>query len=106
MAGYNTLCELLSLGTISLIIPREIPRKEQLIRTRILHTKHLVDYIPWSECSPEMMRRKVFNLLENPEPYREAIARFNMTGIEVMRERLRVFRYGEIFSDTRTRCAS
>ena len=106
MAGYNTLCELLSLGTISLIIPREIPRKEQLIRARILHDQHLVDYIPWSECSPEMMRRKVFNLLENPDPYREAIARFNMTGIEVMRERLHVFRYGEIFSGTRARCAS
>ncbi len=105
MAGYNTLCELLSLGTISLIIPRETPRKEQLIRARILHGQHLVDYIPWSECSPEMMRRKVFNLLENPGPYREAIARFNMTGIEVMRERLHVFRYGETFSDARTRYA-
>jgi len=32
MGGYNTVCEVLSHGTVSLIIPRETPRKEQLIR--------------------------------------------------------------------------
>ena len=32
MGGYNTFCEILSLDKRALIVPREVPRKEQLIR--------------------------------------------------------------------------
>jgi predicted glycosyltransferase len=88
MGGYNTLCELLSIGTPSLIIPRENPRQEQLIRARILHRQRLVDYIPLSRCTAQTMREKILALMEKPNIYREANARFKMTGIEVMRKRL------------------
>jgi len=88
MGGYNTLCELLSIGTPSLIIPRETPRQEQLIRARILHRQRLVDYIPLSRCTARTMREKILALMEKPNIYREANARFKMTGIEVMRKRL------------------
>jgi predicted glycosyltransferase len=88
MGGYNTLCELLSFGTPSLIIPRENPRQEQLIRARILHSQRLVDYIPLSRCTAQAMREKILALMEKPNIYREANARFQMTGIDVMRKRL------------------
>jgi len=88
MGGYNTLCELLSIGTPSLIIPRETPRQEQLIRARILHRQRLIDYIPLSRCTARTMREKILALMEKPNIYREANARFKMTGIEVMRQRL------------------
>jgi len=91
MGGYNTLCELLSLGTVSLIIPRETPRKEQLIRARILNNQHLVDYVPLSCCSAPIMREKIFSLLENSGSYRTAISRFRMTGLDEMRKRLYAF---------------
>ncbi len=92
MGGYNTICELLSLGTVSLILPRETPRKEQLIRAKIFHRNNLVEYIPWHRCSAEQMRAKVFSLLDNPAPYQQAISQFQMKGISAMQGRLKVFR--------------
>jgi predicted glycosyltransferase len=92
MGGYNTICELLSLGTVPLIVPRDTPRKEQLIRARIFHRHHLVDYIPWHQCGAESMREKVFTLLANPAAITGAISRFQMTGISTMRGRLKAFR--------------
>lgn len=92
MGGYNTLCEILSQGTVNLVIPRETPRKEQLIRAKVFHKKNLLDYIPWNELSPEAICKKVFDLLEKPESYKLAISRFKMTGFEIMRQRLSVFR--------------
>jgi len=92
MGGYNTLCEILSQGTLSLVIPRETPRKEQMIRAQAFKRQNLVDYIPWGEFTPKILQEKILELLETPEPYREAIAQFRLTGIETMQQRLRQFR--------------
>jgi len=92
MGGYNTLCEILGQGTTSLVIPRETPRQEQIIRARAFHRQNLVDYIPWADYAPDILRDKIFDLLENPGSYREAISRFKLTGIETMRRRLVEFR--------------
>ena len=92
MGGYNTLCEILGQGTPSLVIPREAPRQEQIIRARAFHRQNLVDYIPWSAYTPELLQEKIFSILENPEPYREAISRFRLTGLEAMQKRLFEFR--------------
>ena len=92
MGGYNTLCEILSQGTISLIIPRETPRQEQIIRARAFHRQHLVDYIPWSDYAPDILRKKILYLMENAGPYHEAISKFKLTGIETMQRRLVEFR--------------
>ena len=92
MGGYNTLCEILGQGTISLVIPRETPRQEQIIRARAFHRQNLVDYIPWSDFTADRLRQKLFDLLENPESYHETISRFRLTGIETMQQRLREFR--------------
>jgi predicted glycosyltransferase len=93
MGGYNTLCEILGQGTLSLVIPRETPRQEQIIRARAFRRQNLVDYIPWSDYSPGLLKEKLFSLLENPEPYHEAISRFKLTGFETMQKRLDEFRY-------------
>src|SRR5210317_1550185 len=92
MGGYNTLCEILGQGTISLIIPRETPRQEQIIRARAFHRQNLVDYIPWADYAPNILREKIFYLMENPGPYHEAISHFKLTGIETMKRRLVEFR--------------
>ncbi len=92
MGGYNTLCEILGQGTLSLVIPRETPRQEQIIRARAFHRQNLVDYIPWSDYTPERLQEKIFSLLENPAPYKEAISRFKLTGLETMQRRLDEFR--------------
>ncbi len=92
MGGYNTLCEILGQGTLSLVIPRETPRQEQIIRARAFHRQNLVDYIPWSDYTPALLKEKIFALLENPAPYKEAISRFKLTGLETMQRRLDEFR--------------
>jgi predicted glycosyltransferase len=92
MGGYNTLCEILSQGTPSLVIPRETPRKEQLIRARAFKRHNLVDYIPWGELSSGILQEKILSFLEAPETYLEAISQFRMTGIETMQQRLHGFR--------------
>ena len=92
MGGYNTLCEILSQGTMSLVIPRETPRKEQLIRAQAFHRQSLVDYIPWNDFTAGLLKEKLLEMLANPEPYHQAIAEFKMTGIDTMRERLQLFR--------------
>jgi predicted glycosyltransferase len=92
MGGYNSLCEILSQGTPSLVIPRETPRKEQLIRAQAFKRHNLVDYIPWAKLEPTIMQQKILSFLEAPEPYLEAISQFRFTGIETMQQRLRDFR--------------
>jgi predicted glycosyltransferase len=94
MGGYNTLCEILSQGTVPLLIPRETPRREQLIRAEAFHRQGMVEYIPWTELSPENLQQKLDALLARPEPYQAAIAGFAMTGLAFMRRRLDAFRKG------------
>ena len=92
MGGYNTICEILSQGTISLVIPRETPRKEQLIRAQALHGQNLLDFIPWNAMSAQTLRSSIMNLLDHPESYQKAINQFQLTGLKVMRDRLDLFR--------------
>jgi len=92
MGGYNTLCEILSQGTVSLVIPRETPRKEQLLRAQAFSGHDLVDYIPWGEFTPGQLKTKILALLENPKPYLDAMARFKLNGIRMMSQRLHAFR--------------
>jgi predicted glycosyltransferase len=92
MGGYNTLCEVLSQGTPTLVIPRESPRKEQLIRAEIFHRHQLADYIPWVDLSPRLLREKIFQILEQPGPLEKSISQFKLTGLEIMRQRIQGFR--------------
>jgi len=92
MGGYNTMCEILSLKKAALIIPRDNPRQEQLIRARVFKEQGLCDYIRWGDVSPETMRKKINALLDDPSPYTSALDTFAMTGLQVMRERLQYFR--------------
>jgi predicted glycosyltransferase len=88
MGGYNTICEVLSQGTVSLVIPRQTPRREQLIRAKALGRQHLLDYIPWNQLSAASLEGKVFSLLENPSPIRHAIADFSLTGMDTICRRV------------------
>ena len=45
MGGYNTSCEILACGRRALIVPRIIPRREQLIRAQRLSELGAVDVL-------------------------------------------------------------
>jgi predicted glycosyltransferase len=65
MGGYNSVCELLSLGKPALIVPRVSPRREQLIRARILSDHGLVRMLHPTEVEPARLLRQIEKLLEN-----------------------------------------
>lgn len=92
MGGYNTICEVLSLQKNSLIIPREDPRMEQRIRAEMMKARGLVDFIPWGNLTPAALHDKIMYLLEHPEEQQRKVRSFTMTGLDVMRSRLEVFR--------------
>ncbi len=95
MGGYNTLCEVLSSKTMSLVIPREVPRKEQSIRALAFHRKHLIDFIPWARLSDLSLEEKILHMLGNREPFEKAMADFEMTGIEKICARISNFWNGK-----------
>jgi predicted glycosyltransferase len=92
MGGYNTICEILSQQTPSLIIPRETPRKEQLIRAEKLTEQGLIDYIPWKEVSAQLLRDKIFTILQKSSEYTGNMAGFKLSGLDTMRDRIDHFR--------------
>lgn len=92
MGGYNTICEILTQQTPALIIPRETPRKEQLIRAKRLKSQGLLEFIPWTEVTPQLFRDKIFSLLNNHEQYSKTINSFELSGLDTMLARLTSFK--------------
>ena len=92
MGGYNTICEVLSSKTLSLVIPREIPRKEQFIRAGAFNHENLIEFIPWSKLDDANLEEKILYMLENREPFTKALAGFDMTGIANICKRISKFR--------------
>jgi predicted glycosyltransferase len=95
MGGYNTLCEVLSSNIMSLVIPREIPRKEQYIRARAFSNEHLVDYIPWSQLNASNLEEKILYMLDHKDAFKKAMNGFEMTGIVKICERISNFWNGK-----------
>jgi predicted glycosyltransferase len=91
MGGYNTICEVLSLKTMSLVIPRETPRKEQYIRAQAFNRKNLIEFISWSRLNEFNLEEKILHMLENKAPFAKAVAKFEMTGIVNICERVSNF---------------
>ncbi|MBX2879596.1 MAG: glycosyltransferase family protein [Granulosicoccus sp.] len=69
MGGYNTFCEILSFDKPALIIPRTVPRKEQLLRTRRAAELGLVDMLlPDDADKPDRMAGAIRALPSRPKP--------------------------------------
>jgi predicted glycosyltransferase len=64
MAGYNTVCEILSSGCPALLVPRCEPVEEQLIRARRLAALGCVDMLEPRELTPERLLARLLALLE------------------------------------------
>ncbi|MHA6508104.1 glycosyltransferase family protein [Tessaracoccus sp. MC1627] len=52
MAGYNTVCEVLATATPALLVPREQPRTEQLIRARSMARAGAADLLRAGHATP------------------------------------------------------
>lgn len=63
MAGYNTICELLSLNKKAVLVPRAEPVLEQLIRSRLLAERGFFEYIEPSQLSAQEMSDKIIRAM-------------------------------------------
>ncbi len=73
MGGYNTYCEILSFDKRALIVPRVVPREEQLIRARRAVEFGLVDMLLPSDAEdPLKMASALKALLVRPLPSENA----------------------------------
>jgi len=81
MAGYNTVSEILASETPALLVPRETPRLEQLIRASALKKEGAVDLLRVTDLSATALEDRITELLGDQEA-----ARHQVTG----RRRLRL----------------
>lgn len=69
MGGYNTFCEILSLDKRAIIVPRTIPRQEQLIRTSRAQELGLVTMLEDDgSMRPEVMAQALRDLPRQQKP--------------------------------------
>ena len=69
MGGYNTFCEILSFDKPALIVPRTIPREEQLIRTQRAAELGMVDMLlPEEADDPQKMADALIALPDRQRP--------------------------------------
>lgn len=64
MAGYNSVCEILSAGRPAVLVPRVRPRLEQLVRARALERRGLVRVLPPDRLTPDTLAAEIQTLLE------------------------------------------
>ncbi len=85
MAGYNTVCEVLSFSRRGILVPRAHPVREQLIRARLLAARGLFDMVEPDELKPGVLIAKVLASLK-PAPV--ALATLDLDGLPRIRERM------------------
>jgi len=73
MGGYNTVTEILSFGKRALIVPRTVPREEQLIRAERLRDLGLIDMLHPDQLTSEAITRWLTRRFEPLPPARERI---------------------------------
>jgi predicted glycosyltransferase len=66
MAGYNTVCELLSSAHRAVLVPRSTPVAEQLLRARLFAERGIFDMIEPDALRPDSLVSAVLAALEGP----------------------------------------
>ncbi|MGA9773563.1 MAG: glycosyltransferase [Blastocatellia bacterium] len=92
MAGYNTVCELLSFARRAILVPRSQPVMEQLIRARLLARQGLFDLVEPQDLSPETLMGKVLAAFK---PAAVAATPLDLDGLPRIRARVRALLKGE-----------
>ena len=80
MGGYNTITELACAGARALIVPRTYPRKEQLVRARLLAERGVVGCLAPDRATPQALLHEIVAGMKQPHPPRGWGLRF--TGLE------------------------
>ncbi len=68
MGGYNTICEIMSFRKRALVVPRAVPRKEQVIRAERLQALGILDILNSDDLEPEAITRFLERNIGKPPP--------------------------------------
>jgi ATP-binding cassette, subfamily B, bacterial len=68
MAGYNTVCDIMSYRRRSVLVPRTRPSREQSLRAQRLRAWGVADVIDADELSPESLADAIETALAEPAP--------------------------------------
>src|SRR5262249_17391846 len=80
MAGYNSLCEVVSLKRKALVVPRRGPRAEQRMRAELFKQKGLIDVLDPQKLSPKNLAQRITEDLERTD-FPVADATIDMAGV-------------------------
>ena len=80
MGGYNTVCEVLSLGRPALIVPRVAPRQEQWLRANMLEARSLIDSLHPAQLSAEALSQWMASLHGKPATVARSVIDMNGLG--------------------------
>jgi predicted glycosyltransferase len=87
MAGYNTVSELLRAHRPALLVPRDRPSAEQLVRARLVAADGLAAVLTPDLLSPASMRQALDDLLRAPQPQvDDSVHRGAAAGAGLLRE--------------------
>jgi len=92
MAGYNTVCELLSWRRPAVVVPRANPVGEQLLRARLFAARGYFDYVEPDSLTPDLLIARVREALRRP-PAADPI---DLDGLPRIRERVRALLAGAL----------
>ncbi|MEZ4732241.1 MAG: glycosyltransferase [Caldilineaceae bacterium] len=85
MAGYNTVCELLSSDKRAVLVPREQPVQEQLIRARKLEALGIFGLVEQSNLTPTRLLTAVLEMLAQTPT---GVASIDLDGLPRIRRRV------------------
>jgi predicted glycosyltransferase len=91
MGGYNTICELAAANANALVVPRDRPRKEQIIRARHLETRGALRVLEPRNATPERIAHEIEVGLERRPP--AAGWGLPFTALERVAEKVRQLRF-------------
>ena len=86
MAGYNTVCELLSFELRAVLVPRAEPVSEQLLRARLFAARGYLDLVEPEHLDPEVLIAKVLAALGD---HRRPAPGLDLDGLPRIRQRAR-----------------
>jgi predicted glycosyltransferase len=81
MGGYNTFCEILSARKPSVIVPRERPSQEQLIRADKMSQLGILTSILPGELTPSKLMQQVVHQLNHPHSYMASIEKLDLEAL-------------------------
>jgi predicted glycosyltransferase len=94
MGGYNTICELAAANANALVVPRDRPRQEQILRARRLESNGVLHVLEPGLATPQRLAAEIEAGLERRRPHNGWGLSF--TALDQVAEQVRRLRLADV----------